>query len=228
MIPLRDENPTRTTPWVNYLLVAINVVVFIYQMELSLQGGSQAYVGFVQSLALRADHLLSPSLWFQTAVPAPLTLFTAIFVHADLWHLLGNMLYLWIFGDNVEDAMGHIPYALFYLICGLGAALAQVAVSPGSATPMIGASGAIAGILGAYLVLHPGARVLTLVFLVFFVRIMYLPAIILLGIWFLMQLVSAASGGAGVAWYAHIGGFVVGILLVGGFVTRSRRGLYSA
>ena len=219
MIPLRDDNPTRTTPFVNHMLVAINIAVFAYQLMLAYDGGEPAYIGFVQKLAVTPSLLLSPSTWAQTAIPAPLTLLTSMFVHGGILHLAGNMLYLWIFGDNIEDTLGHINYVFFYLACGLGAALSQVIIEPGSTIPLVGASGAIAGVLGAYLVLHPRAQVLTFVFLVLYVRIMYLPAAVLLGIWFAMQLFSAfTSGGAGVAWYAHIGGFLVGVLLVATFV----------
>lgn len=220
MIPLRDENPTRITPYVNYALVGFNVFVFLYQLQLLMGGvgGSQAYQAFVQVAGLRPAYLMTPSVWSQMPLPAPLTLLTSMFVHGGIWHLGGNMLYLWVFGDNIEDEMGHLRYLGFYLLCGLGAALAQVIMSPWSEVPMVGASGAIAGILGAYLVLHPRAQVLTLVFLFIFVRIMYLPAVILLGLWFLIQLLSATGGGPGVAWYAHIGGFLVGVLLVASFV----------
>ena len=216
MIPLRDENPTQITPWVTRALVAINVLVFVYQ-SLLMGRGEAVYLDFVQALALHPNYLLSPSSWASMPVPAPLTIFTSMFVHAGLWHLLGNMIYLWIFGDNVEESMGHIRFLVFYLLCGAAAALTQVMLSLGSSTPMVGASGAIAGVLGAYLVLHPGARILTLVFLVVFIRIMYLPAVVLLGIWFGLQIVSAVGGGAGVAWYAHIGGFVAGVILVKAF-----------
>jgi membrane associated rhomboid family serine protease len=133
------------------------------------------------------------------------------------------MLYLWVFGDNIEDSMGHLKYLVFYIACGLGAAVAQVAVAPASALPMVGASGAIAGVLGAYLVLYPTNQVLTLVFLVIFIRVMYLPAMVLLGLWFIIQIFSALNdGGAGVAWYAHIGGFLVGVLLVSIFASKDR------
>ena len=222
MIPLRDENPTRTNPWVTQLLVVSNIAVFAYEFLLGMRGGNEALVAFIQSFGLRPDYLLSPTAWGETPVAVPLTMFTSMFVHAGLLHLIGNMLYLWIFGDNVEDAMGHARFLLFYLLCGLGAAVAQVVVSPGSSIPMVGASGAIAGVLGAYVILYPNARVLTLVFLIVFIRVMYLPAIVLLGIWFLLQILSAVSGGGGVAWYAHIGGFVVGVLLVGSFIAGGR------
>ena len=217
MIPLRDENPTRTTPFVNHFLVAANVAVFIYQF--TLVGSPEAYAQFIQRLAVTPSLLLSPSSWSQMPIPAPLTMFTSMFVHGDVWHLAGNMLYLWVFGDNIEDTLGHVKYLLFYALCGLGAAMAQVIINPTSNVPMVGASGAIAGVLGAYLVLYPDARVLTLVFLVFIIRVMYLPAIVLLGIWFVIQLFSAFTGGeGGVAWYAHIGGFLVGVILVAVFI----------
>jgi membrane associated rhomboid family serine protease len=152
--------------------------------------------------------------------PLILTIFTSAFLHGGLLHLLGNMLYLWIFGDNVEAAMGRVKFLLFYLLCGVGAAVAQIFSGPPTAIPMIGASGAIAGVLGAYLVLFPRSQILTIVPIFFFLRLIYLPAILLLGIWFLFQVVSALFGGAqagGVAWLAHIGGFAAGTLLVFGF-----------
>ena len=225
MIPLRDENPTRTTPFVNHSLVAINIAVFAYQAFLEYGGNNGAYMGFIETMAVTPSLLLSPSSWAQTPIPAPLTLLTSMFVHGGFFHLAGNMLYLWIFGDNIEDTIGHLNYLFFYLACGLGAAISQVVIEPGSTIPMVGASGAIAGVLGAYLVLHPHAQVLTFVFLVIYIRIMYLPASVLLGIWFALQLFSAfTGGGSGVAWYAHIGGFLVGVLLVGTFLGGSGGG----
>ncbi len=155
--------------------------------------------------------------------PLILTIFTSMFLHGGLLHLLGNLLYLWIFGDNVEDAMGRVKFFLFYLLCGVGAAAAQIFSGPPVAIPMIGASGAIAGVLGAYLVLFPRSQVLTLIPIFFFLRLIYLPAILLLGLWFLLQVFSAAIGGVqagGVAWFAHIGGFVGGLVLVFGFKRR--------
>lgn len=225
MIPLRDENPTSTTPFVNHALVAINVAVFVYQAFLSFDVSTEASNAFVQKLALTPSLLLSPSAWGQMPIPAPLTMLTSMFVHGGIMHLLGNLLYLWVFGDNIEDALGHLKYLTFYLVCGMGAAMAQVMIEPASTIPMVGASGAIAGVLGAYLVLYPQAQVLTLVFLVIFIRIMYLPAAVLLGIWFAIQIFSAfAGGGGGVAWYAHIGGFLAGVLLISTFLGGSGRG----
>jgi membrane associated rhomboid family serine protease len=224
MIPLRDENPTRTVPFVNHALVAVNIAVFIYQVLLAVDGGPQATMAFIERLAVTPAVLLSPASWSQAPVPPPATLMTSMFVHGSFLHLAGNMLYLWVFGDNIEDSMGHLKYLVFYIACGLGAAVAQVAVAPSSALPMVGASGAIAGVLGAYLVLHPTNQVLTLVFLVIFIRVMYLPAVVLLGLWFIIQIFSALNdGGGGVAWYAHIGGFLVGVLLIGIFAAGHRR-----
>jgi membrane associated rhomboid family serine protease len=221
VIPLRDENPSRHTPWMVWLLLAGNLAMFVYQIQIRAAGGDDAYVELFFRLGLIPEALTSPGVWTSMPVPAPLTLFSSIFVHGDFFHLAGNMLYLWIFGDNVEDVMGPFRFLAFYLLCGLGAAATQVAIMPASDVPMVGASGAIAGILGAYALLYPRARVLTLVFLLIFVRIMYLPAVVLLGIWFLMQLLSAGtSAGAGVAWWAHIGGFVVGVVLVRALAAR--------
>ena len=152
------------------------------------------------------------------------TLFTSMFVYAGFFHVAGNMLYLWIFGNNVEDSMGKIRFTLFYLLCGLGAALAQIAVSPASRVPMVGASGAISGVLSAYLLLFPQARVLTLIPLGFFTQLAEIPAVIVLGFWIVVQvfngLLTFNFAGGGVAWFAHVGGFVVGMVLVGLFKRR--------
>ena len=158
-------------------------------------------------------------------IPFPIwiTLFTSIFLHGGLLHVLGNMLYLWIFGDNVEDAMGHGKFLLFYLVCGLAAAFAQTAMSPNSSVPQIGASGAIAGVLAAYFMLFPFSKILTLIPILFFIRLVAVPAVILLGIWFLLQVISGVGSGAsggGVAWFAHVGGFLAGGVLV--FLFRRR------
>lgn len=150
-------------------------------------------------------------------IPLWLTLFSSLFLHGGLMHLLGNMLYLWVFGDNVEDAMGHGKFLLFYLLCGAFAAFAQIATAPGSAVPMIGASGAIAGILAAYFMLFPRSRVLTLIPIFFFIRLITIPAVFLLGFWFIIQVISGAGAlgrAGGVAWFAHIGGFIAGAFLV--------------
>ncbi len=145
-----------------------------------------------------------------------------MFLHGGILHILGNMLFLWVFGDNVEEAMGYLRYLLFYLTCGFVAALAHILLNPSSAIPMIGASGAISGVLGAYIVLHPRARVHTLIFLFFFIRVVQIPAAFFLGFWFLFQVLGVGSGG-GVAWLAHVGGFLAGIVLVKIFAQEKER-----
>jgi rhomboid family protein len=153
-----------------------------------------------------------------------MTLVTSMFLHGGWLHVLGNMLYLWIFGNNVEDVMGHVRFIVFYLVCGLAAAAAQIAVDPSSQVPMIGASGAVAGVLGAYLVMFPAARVHVLVFLIFFIRIVEVPALIVLGFWLLIQLIAAAQmAPGGVAWFAHLGGFLAGLVLIVPFRRRRIR-----
>src|SRR6187399_3245099 len=205
MIPLRDVIPTRTTPYVTISLVTLNVLVFLYQFSLG-----PAVNRFVLTFGLVPAYFS----W--------ITVFTSMFLHGGFLHVAGNMLYLWIFGDNVEDRMGHGRFLAFYLLCGVAAALGQTFTAPDSIVPMVGASGAIAGVMGAYFVLYPHSRVLTLIFIVFYVNIVEIPAVVFLGFWFLMQLLSgvgtlAASSGAeagGIAFWAHIAGFAVGAGLV--------------
>ena len=208
MIPIRDQIPTRSVPVVNYLLIAANIVVFILMW---LAGTNQE--------ALVYQFALIPS-----QVSAGLDtgdvvrVFTSMFMHGGLAHIAGNMLYLWIFGDNVEDAMGHGKYLLFYLFGGVVASLAHILTNPISQIPTVGASGAIAAVLGAYLILYPKSRVQTIIPLGFFMRITLLPASVVLGLWFVLQLFSGflSLGGpdvGGVAFWAHIGGFVAGVVL---------------
>jgi membrane associated rhomboid family serine protease len=221
MLPLRDVNPTRTFPLVTIALIAVNVLVFIYELILGPQ-----LEGFVQSWAIIPYEIthgvdLPPA----SIQPIYLTLITAMFLHGGIVHIAGNMLFLWIFGNNIEDAMGSLRFIVFYLLCGLVAAFAQIAVGPNSDIPNIGASGAIAGVLGAYLLLFPRAEVQTLVFLGFFVRLVRLPALLFLGLWFVLQLFSGVAGlgmeaTGGVAWFAHIGGFIAGIVLINIFRRR--------
>jgi membrane associated rhomboid family serine protease len=215
MFPISDDNPRIGTPYVTWSVIGACVLVFFWQVSLGASGGEIAIYEFGMIPArLLGTAALDPEL---TAVPAWSTVFTSMFMHGGWLHLGFNMLFLWIFGDNVEDSMGHARYLIFYLVCGVAAALAQAFVSPGSTIPMVGASGAISGVLGAYLLLHPRATVRTVIFLGIFVTMMHLPALIVLGLWFLMQLVSAAfsnSGEAGVAFWAHVGGFVAGMALV--------------
>ncbi len=200
MFPISDVIPSRTTPYVTVGLMALNGIVFLYEIQLStpeLQLFTEVY-GVVPG---------------EFSWP---TLLTSMFLHGGWLHLLGNMLYLWIFGDNVEDRLGHVGYFVFYLACGVTAALGQVAVSTGSIVPMIGASGAIAGVMGAYLVLYPHSRVLTVVFLLFFMDMIKVPAVFFLGLWFVKELFSgvgslgARSLSGGVAFWAHVVGFAVG------------------
>lgn len=207
MIPLRDENPTLRVPWVNYLLIAANVLVFLWQVSLG-QAGERA----LYSLAFIPYNLTTG-----LDLGDVRSIFTSMFMHAGLSHLLGNMLYLWIFGDNVEDALGHFRYLLFYLGGGVFAILTHTFFYPFSHVPTVGASGAIAAVLGAYLILYPHRRVVTLVPFGFFLQVARVPAILVLGLWFLLQFAEGtlALGMAtlsGVAFWAHIGGFVFGML----------------
>jgi membrane associated rhomboid family serine protease len=214
MIPLHDDNPTTRTPIVTVGLIAICVLVYLWQSSLGPRG-AQAVVygfGFIPAVVFEGASL-PPKL---VRVPAELTLVTSMFLHGGFMHLAGNMLYLWVFGNNIEDVCGHFRFVLFYLLCGLVAAFAQALPNPGSEVPMIGASGAISGVLGAYLLLFPHARVRVLVplILVFFTT---LPAGWLLGFWFVFQLLSglgASSAKGGVAFWAHVGGFIAGMGMI--------------
>ena len=216
-IPLKDENPTEKFPVITVCLIALNCLIFAYQ-ALSPQG-LEYYVLKFGIIPYEITH------WnFQLGLPRvawPLSLLTGMFLHGSLWHLGGNMLYLWIFGNNVEDVLGHFRYLSLYLVSGLSASLVQTIFSPNSRIPMIGASGAIAGLLGAYLVLFPSARIKTLLFLFIYVTIVYVPAWIFLGLWFALQVANVGLGG-GVAWFAHVGGFLTGLAWVW---QRLRKGL---
>jgi membrane associated rhomboid family serine protease len=211
MIPFKDDNPTQNFPLITIIIIGLNVVVFILQMaapdprEVVLAYGAIPHF----LLTLKTDQPINPLL----------TVFTSMFMHGGILHIGTNMLFFWIFGNNIEDRLGYGKFILFYLLCGIGAAYAYAISDPSSTTPMIGASGAIAGILGAYLVLFPHARVHTLIFLGFFIQIVKLPAVFVIGIWILIQFVNGLlSKGVmhhgGVAWFAHIGGFILGIILI--------------
>lgn len=214
MIPIRDSTPSRRAPVVNYILIAINFIVFLF--EISLGGGLDNFIG---QWAMIPQLVATDPTGLRTPGPPPLlTIVTSMFMHGGWMHLLGNMLFLWIFGDNVEDAMGSLRYLVFYLLAGIVASLAQLVMSLDSPLPSLGASGAISGVLGAYLVLYPGARVLTWIPVLIFV-VIRIPAVIFIGLWFVLQtLQGLASVGdtssGGVAWFAHIGGFVAGVVLV--------------
>jgi membrane associated rhomboid family serine protease len=212
MIPLRDVIPSRTIPYITVTIIILNALAWLFELSLP-------------------HDVLNDFLAIYGVVPAYFsapTLVTSMFLHGSWSHVIGNMWYLWIFGDNVEDRVGHGRFIVFYLLCGMAAALGQVAVDPQSTLPTIGASGAIAGVMGAYFVLYPHSRVLTLVPIIFFIQIVELPAILLLGFWFLMQLFSAgtiamttSSHGGGVAFAAHVIGFITG--LGGVFLFRKRQ-----
>ncbi len=198
------------------LLIVVNIAVFLYGALL----GKQSEEIFVSSFSLVPARLFSPDAAPGGTMPAGVTIVTSMFLHGGFLHIAGNMLYLWIFGNNIEDAMGSIRFVIFYLLSGVAAAFSQALSNTASIVPMIGASGAISGVLGAYLLLYPRARVLTLMVFGFFVRMVEIPAMFVLGFWFLFQFLSAlvsAGGGGGVAWYAHIGGFVAGMILIGLF-----------
>lgn len=212
MIPLKDSNPTERFPVITVVFIALNVLVFLYQSSL----GEDAVEYFVGAFSLVPARLFHAGTVLPGPVPAGVTIFTSQFLHGGLFHLIGNMLYLWIFGNNVEDAMGRIRFVVFYLLCGALASMAHALMNTQSNIPMIGASGAVSGILGAYVLLYPKARVLTLFTLGFFVRIIEVPALMVLGFWFVFQFLNAlvAKGAGGVAWYAHIGGFFAGLALI--------------
>ncbi len=215
MIPLRDDHPSSIRPYVSWTVIAASVLVFLWQLGLGARGGQQAVyaLGAIPAV-LFGQARLAPGI---ELVPPALTVFTSMFLHGGWMHLLGNMLYLWIFADNVEEAMGHARFAVFYLLSGIAAFFAQALPDPGSTVPMIGASGAISGVLGAYLLLYPRARVLVLVPLGYLSSAVYLPAAVVLGLWFVLQLVqSLAAGGTGggVAFGAHVGGFLAGMAMV--------------
>jgi membrane associated rhomboid family serine protease len=232
MFPLKDDIPSRTFPFVTVLIVALNVLAFLYQVSLGIgsPGAARAAQEFIEEFGLIPCRLTGACVDPVAGLPSPyVTILSSMFLHGGLLHVGGNMLYLWIFGDNVEDTLGHFRFIIFYLLSGLAAALAQTAIAPSSMIPMIGASGAVAGVLGAYLILFPHARILTLLIIGFFVRLVYIPAVIVLGFWAVVQFFSGfmtlgvATGGApggGVAFWAHVGGFVAGIVLL--FVLRPR------
>lgn len=212
MIPLRDENPTRRFPWVTVTIMVINVTVFAY--EFSLGEAAETFIvrwAFVPARFFAEP--LSPYVWA--------TVFTAMFMHAGFLHIGGNMLYLWVFGNNVEDRLGRLGFIGFYLAAGIVATFAQAFIDPASAIPNLGASGAIAGVLGGYILLYPSAAVLTIVPIFFFIEFARIPAVFVIGFWFVLQLlsgvVSIAPGtqaGGGVAFFAHIGGFLAGLAMM--------------
>jgi len=229
MMPFRDYNPSRTFPLVTVSLIVLNTLVFLYMALLQMES-DRAMEAFVLRMAVIPAVLTGQYPGPDPSLQPPfLTIFSAMFMHAGPLHLAGNMLYLWIFGNNIEDIMGHGRFLLFYLVCGVIATLAFVLIFPDIKTPLLGASGAVAGVLGAYLVRFPFARVDTCLFF-FFVFVVQLPAIIVLGFWFILQLFSSTASlvqtqTGGVAYIAHVGGFLAGMILVFLFARR-RRALY--
>jgi len=227
VFPLKDDNPTQTAPVFTVLLIVANALVYFYQFSLEVGGpaGARAGQAFIGEFGLVPCRLVGSCL-VTADLPSPiLTIFTSMFMHGSLFHIGGNMLYLWIFGNNIEDTLGHVRFVLFYLASGVAAALAQTVVGPDSTVPMVGASGAISGVLGAYLLLFPRAFVTTLIIFGFFWRLVQIPAVVVLGFWIVLQVLSGlgsfgASGG--VAFFAHIGGFLAGMGLL--FVLRPRAG----
>ena len=241
MLPLRDNIPTSRTPYVTITLIAINVAVYFLWQRGGLTFGDPSsthylvnlsdYGAFPFEFTHPGDHCAivdtagavqcGPAGQLPAQPATWITAFTAMFMHGGLLHLGGNMLFLWIFGNNVEDSMGYVKFVLFYLLGGLAALFLQILVGPNAQVPTIGASGAIAAVLGAYIVLYPRAKVVTVIFIIFFFTILELPALVVLGIWFLQQalfgyfdLANPGGGGGGVAYFAHIGGFVFGLLAV--------------
>jgi len=223
MIPLRDDVPSKSFPIVSITLIALNVLVFLYEFSLGphlesfIRSWGATPMFFSAMLGTEYDFIGEP---IRAQVSPLLTLFTSMFLHGGWMHLIGNMWYLWIFGDNVEDAMGKFRFIVFYLLTGVVAGVAQILISPHSAIPAVGASGAIAGVLGAYLILYPKARVLTIIPLGWYIQTVRLPALLVLGMWFVIQLfyglasLPGAGQTGGVAFFAHIGGFVAGLVLV--------------
>jgi membrane associated rhomboid family serine protease len=216
MIPLRDSTRSSTAAVIVYAVIASCVAAFVYTIGL----GDEARIG-----AFYASFGAVPRAITQAAPGAYWGLLTSMFLHGGWVHLGGNMLFLWVFGDNIEDALGHVRFVIFYLLTGLIATLSHIVTQPASDVPLVGASGAIAGVLGGYLVLYPRARILSLIFLGYFIRLVELPAVFVLGLWFVIQVVQglgalAAPGVAAVAFWAHVGGFVAGVVLIRLFARR--------
>ena len=229
MIPLRDDQPSFSTPFINYFLIVLNVLIFLWEASV----GPRALNGFLNQFGAIPHHTIAVLTGNSHASPvtAILPLLTSMFLHGSFLHVGGNMLFLWIFGDNVEDYLGHFPYLVFYLLSGLAAAITHILLNAGSRTPIIGASGAIAGVMGAYFILYPKARVLVWFPPIFFFHV---PAWLMLGYWFVVNFFSGAAtsiaetsqSSGGIAFWAHVGGFVAGMLMVKIFSERPGRYRY--
>lgn len=221
LLPYKDDNPTSTAPVVTVILIAVNAVIFLY-FRVIVSANSREFEAVIMNIGLIPGLFFSPHhhhlMREIQALPPRYTLITAMFMHGSLLHLAGNMLYLWIFGNNVEDYFGHIRFLIFYLLAGILGSLTYMVTNPFSMTPMVGASGAIAGVLGAYLILFPRARVHVLLFLIIFFTTIEVPAVLVLGIWILAQIIDGLAElgrkSGGIAWFAHIGGFFAGIIML--------------
>jgi membrane associated rhomboid family serine protease len=214
MIPIKDNIPTLRRPYLTIGLIITNVLIYLYQFALGESG--RDFVFQFGAIPYEITHFaeVTPAL----AAPIALTVFSSMFLHGGWFHLGSNMLYLWIFGNNIEDRLGPVRFLIFYLASGVVAVLTFVVTSPNTKVPLVGASGAVAGLLGAYIIAYPRARVLTLIWVFYFVRLVWLPAAFFLGFWFILQLISglptlAGAGSSGIAYFAHIGGFVFGLLV---------------
>jgi membrane associated rhomboid family serine protease len=212
VIPFKDDNPTRTFPYVTIFIIGLNIAVYI--MEALSPENSQQIVYSYGAIPYAITHFRSTQ-----PISPVLTIFTSMFMHGGILHIAGNMLYFWIFGNNIEDVLGHVRFIIFYLFCGVVAAYSYALTAPSSTIPMIGASGAISGILGAYLLLFPKARVHTLIFFGIFIQVVQVPALIVIGFWAIIQLVSGLftegmQSHGGIAWFAHVGGFATGLLTI--------------
>lgn len=221
MIPLRDDQPSFSTPFINYFLIILNIIVFLWELSV----GHRALTGVIAEFGV-IPHKMVAGLaghTYESTAGAILPIFTSMFLHGSFLHLAGNMLFLWIFGDNVEDYLGHFNYLIFYFASGVVAALTHILLNLNSRMPTIGASGAIAGVLGAYFILYPRARVLTWLFVI----VIWLPAWLILGYWFVVQFINvSAIAESGVAVWAHLGGFAAGVIMIKVFPERSHRNRY--
>jgi membrane associated rhomboid family serine protease len=236
MFPIRDDQPRFSTPFVNYFIIALNVVAFLFEQSIEYQDprGYGALMFQFGVVPRHITHALAGTGHVSLA-GAFLPILTSMFLHAGWLHIIGNMWFLWIFGDNIEDQLGHFQYLVFYLLCGFAAAFAHIVLNAGSNLPTVGASGAISGVMGAYLLLYPRAKVLTLVVLIVFFTFWWLPAWVFLLYWFVLQILSGAQTvvqagqeTGGIAVWAHVGGFVAGLILIKVFPQRARRQRYAS
>jgi hypothetical protein len=235
MIPIRDDTPRYSMPYVTYFIIALNVLVFLFELTVEAQG-PRAMNSLIYEFGVVPRHFVRVATGPGFSLPALfLPILTSMFLHAGWLHIIGNMWFLWIFGDNIEDYLGHFMYLLFYLVTGFAAAFTHIALNAGSNIPSVGASGAIAGVMGAYFILYPRARVLTLVPLIVFFTFWWLPAWVMLGYWFVVQFlmgtatsIAESQSTGGVAVWAHVGGFVTGVVLIKLLPERPRRRRYAA